>query len=273
MGVLAMLIGLALPAIMRAREAASFARCRNNLRQLAMAAQQHDHNMGKLPAFSTGQPGTAVRGSWWIYLMPYAEQEQFHKKILAAAKPIKFGTGTIVENAIKQAGIRNIPFSLLTCQSDPSRKPPKDDRGITNYVANWYVFGNGLKGCFTPPQPLSGITDGLSNTILFAEAYRSCGGLTRPALDNCCYHNFGITWDGKPSDDPSYAPGDYTMFQLSPRAKGSQACDPLRAQSAHSAMPVCLADGSVQSIQSSIDPAVWRQLLKPRDGGPVGHTW
>ena len=269
-GVLAVVIGLAMPAILRAREAASLARCRHNLGQLGLAAHNHDHTVGHLPAYCTGQPGTAVRGGWWIYLMPYMEQEQLHKKILAAAKPLKIGTGTFPDRAIRQPGIRDAKYDVLTCWTDSSQPPKGDDRGMTNYVANWYVFGDGVWGCFTPPQKLSHIEDGLSNTVLFAETYRTCGRLPRPALDACSYHNFGITWQSKPSDDPSYSPTDYTMFQLGPRDGGAQPCDPLRSQSAHAAMPVCMADRSVQTFSSTIDPSIWKQMLKPRDGGPFG---
>ena len=205
-GLLAILLGLTAPAIMRARETASFAACKHHLGQLALAAQMHDQAMNALPAYATGQPGTAVRGGWWIYLMPFAEQEQMHKKILDAAKPIQTGTGSFGEQAIFQPGIKDARFQVLTCDTDPSTLPSGETRGMTNYVANWYVFSDGLGGCYKPAQQLAGIKDGLSTTVLFTEAYRYCGGLPRPALDSCCYHNFGLTWDGKPSDDPSYAP-------------------------------------------------------------------
>ena len=65
----------------------------------------------------------------------------------------------------------------------------------------------------------------------------------------------------KASDDPSYLPNDYTMFQVQP---GN--CDKWRAQTPHSEMHVALADGSVTSVSASISPANWRSLLKPRDG-------
>jgi hypothetical protein len=91
--------------------------------------------------------------------------------------------------------------------------------------------------------------------------------MLRPALVACCTHNFGVTWHGKPSDDPSYAPTDYTMFQLAPPVAD---CDNQRAQTPHSSMPVALADGGSRLVVRTIDPAVWKQLLKPRDGGPLG---
>ena len=40
--------------------------------------------------------------------------------------------------------------------------------------------------------------------------------LTRQALYAAHYHNFGITQEGLPSDDPWYAPYDYLMFQRQP---------------------------------------------------------
>ena len=60
---------------------------------------------------------------------------------------------------------------------------------------------------------------------------------------------------------------------MSPRDGGNKPCDPLRPQSPHAMLPVSLADGSVQIIHSGLDPTLWRQLLKPCDGGPVDGSW
>ena len=65
-------------------------------------------------------------------------------------------------------------------------------------------------------QRFQKFADGLTNTVLFAEAQANCDGLPRLATQASYYHNFGITQEGKPSDDPSYLPHDYTMFQVQP---------------------------------------------------------
>ena len=87
---------------------------------------------------------------------------------------------------------------------------------------------------------------------------------------SCSLHNFGITYQDKPSDNPISLPQDYTMFQLRP---AFDECDGQRSQTPHAAMNVALADGSVRSIAPQITPETWKLLLKPNDGLPISGDW
>jgi prepilin-type N-terminal cleavage/methylation domain-containing protein len=75
--IIAILIGLLLPAVQKVREAAARAQCQNNLKQLALAAQNfHDvyshFPYGKSPAYA----GAPIYARWSAHsqLLPYLEQ-------------------------------------------------------------------------------------------------------------------------------------------------------------------------------------------------------
>jgi len=269
--VLAILLGLLVPAVARVRETANKMACANNLRQLALASHAHSNANGHLPAYATTRP----HGSWWIALLPYVEDENLYQEIMSHSATKKVGTGHIGGLGVFHPGIRDAPFPLLQCPSDssgyqPPVKPGAPPWTMTNYLANWYVFGDGVEGCFNLPQKLEDVSDGLSSTVLFAEGYAQCQQVPRRACLSCDLHNFGITMQGLPSDDPVYLPVDYTMFQVRPLFNE---CDGQRSQTPHAAMNVAMADGSARSIAPEITPATWKLLLKPNDGVPVSGDW
>jgi len=137
--------------------------------------------------------------------------------------------------------------------------------GATSYVANWHAWGNGESGLWTPRQSFSAITDGLSNTILFGEAYAWCDGLGRIALYSWWYHNFGLNQDNVPNT---------LMFQVQPGlGRCATCCDNWRAQTAHQAMNVAMADGSVRAVKRGVSQETWDRLLLPCDGGVLGSDW
>lgn len=251
------LSGLALAAIVHVRESASVATCQNNLRQLALAVHAHHAARRVMPPYASGMDGD-VFGSWFVHLLPYVDQAPLYAQIRAGSTSTTGDVEVLVAGIADEAILYTV-FPNLLCPSDPSGAARG---GRTNYLANWYVLTDG-SGIYARPRRFADVTDGLGNTVLFAEAYGLCDGLPRLALISSYHHNFGVTQQNKASDDPSYLPNDYTMFQVKPVG-----CDKWRSQTPHAAMNVAMASGAVRVIDAGIAPATWKSLLKPGDGQP-----
>ncbi|MEN9673616.1 MAG: hypothetical protein RL553_1881 [Planctomycetota bacterium] len=76
--IIAILIGLLLPAVKKVREAASRMQCSNNSKQTVLAHHNFDNNNNNLPTNIT----TGMRNpSWPVYLLPFLEQESAYKAL------------------------------------------------------------------------------------------------------------------------------------------------------------------------------------------------
>lgn len=75
------LVGLMLPAVQAAREAARRMSCSNNLKQLALAIHNYESEYKQLPpAYTVDSEGNRLH-SWRTLLLPYLEQQALYSRI------------------------------------------------------------------------------------------------------------------------------------------------------------------------------------------------
>jgi prepilin-type N-terminal cleavage/methylation domain-containing protein/prepilin-type processing-associated H-X9-DG protein len=307
--IIAILIGLLLPAVQKVREAAARATCQNHLKQLGLGAHNFESAMMTLPPgeWTRSTDGGSSRPAWTTVVLSYLEQ---------ANKFNQFNFAFDVNTATQNQAAREQDVKIFLCPSDSSSATFTSPSGAP--VGRLSYFGNigGVSDCriidgrsgifnFTPlaagltPTGLkiTSITDGTSNTAMFAEVMRKFGdttvvnyttnrqsgiidtgvGLVDGRNDPGCvagstagtrinyvglqYYRGGITHNTLYNHTlpPNWNRNtNNTATQRYTCGDASLRRSHIAASSYHSGgVNVCMADGSVKFARENIDFAVW----------------
>jgi prepilin-type N-terminal cleavage/methylation domain-containing protein/prepilin-type processing-associated H-X9-DG protein len=213
-GIVAVLLGLLLPAVQAARESGRRANCTNKLRQIDIAAANHETAKGRYPVGAEAKiwaaqpsfPAQFYRWSVLAHLAPFYEEEQLLRS-LDLSVPLYIG---LTPDAISPQNkpIVKLTVPLFLCPSDVS-VPVNDLFGPTNYAG---CTGSGAGGG-TPFEVdgiyginsrtrQSDIVDGLSKTIAFSESTLGAGPLaTRSASGITAATGYGFVLASPPLTD------------------------------------------------------------------------
>ena len=232
--ILAILLGLILPATRRVREPAARSACQNNLKQLMVALHNYEATEHRFPFGCIGPGATPEeRLSWMVALLPYLEQDQLAKQI-----------------AFEKSYAGNIPAcqTLVKTFLCPSGNVNPFDP-ITHYIA---MAGLGRDAASRPAgAPGNGFmgneritrfatisdADGAANTIALAETRTDLGPWAQGG---------GSTLRGfDPASTPLPFDGHKKLFQ------------------------VAMADGSVRSISLRISPDSLAAAITIAGGEPL----
>ena len=278
LAVLVILLGLLLPAVAKVREAAARAQSSNNLRQLGLAIHNHaDSNRNLLPSGIDANGFSAI-----TKLLPYVEEDRLYKSI-DLKKPF---------DDKANADARKAQIKMLLSPSDPVTVV-KGGWGATSYVGNDLAFPAKLNAAF----PAS-FTDGLSNTILFAETLKGDGGtkavtvqrqivlLDRGALKDL-KDDAGVKYfkDNKHiSGDrcASWMDGHFLQTTFNGRLRPNDGRPDVSCAGAGGVSAVRppgvvvlvgLGDGSVRGVSPKISEATWKAAITPAGGEVLGPDW
>jgi prepilin-type N-terminal cleavage/methylation domain-containing protein len=309
--IIAVLIGLLVPAVQKVREAASRISCSNNMHNLGIAITHYTgDNKSKLPPLS-GSPSGAVggtatsNGTAFFWLLPYIEQDAVYNSHSRNVAGDFYSYGEVAPSPNAGQDATYLPGSIITqsivrvylCPSDPTNDPSQQTISspaamgtwaVSSYALNTQAFavaGTTANPAGIPAKFPAAFTDGVSNTILFAEKYASCyNQLTGGQVFNLW--GFG----GKYSGVAAIAVNDH-MPVFAPTQLGAAAsfdvpfqtaviptkCDATYAQTPHTGgMVVCMGDGSTRTVSSGISTGAgssWHAALTPAGADAFLNDW
>jgi prepilin-type processing-associated H-X9-DG protein len=272
--IIAILIGLLLPAVQKVREAAARMSCTNNLKQQSLATIDcADTNGGKLPPSiglypSNGTPApNNGDGGLYLHILPFMEQQNLYNSTLGSNDSRNSSGGVFYPTYSQWNGAGNYIVKPLVCPSDHTQSPALT--GHASYGVNGQVFRHnynwGGVGLLRFPASLQ---DGTSNTIFFMDKLAQCNSGNYP---NNYWPDWGPVLSSSDEGDPT-GPGAPT-FQQSPRGIPAN-CNGGIGSTDHSAgINVALADGSVRGVNTAISSATWWYALTPAGGETLGSDW
>ncbi|MBN8601474.1 MAG: DUF1559 domain-containing protein [Planctomycetes bacterium] len=304
--IIGILVGLLLPAVQAAREAARRMSCGNNLKQMSLAAMNYESSFKRLPgvAGATTQTSFSVQSK----LLPFCEQTNL-QNLINFQIPLTLGSGGGQSLNPAQQAAANTVISFFVCPSDggPLLFQNGGDFAPTNYMCNAgtgevtpagvqqynLAFANDGLFWYTKMTRLAEITDGTSNTMLFAESIRgnnssqttlptgdafrrmliSLGG-SQPALTDA-YCATKTSFTGRRGAGWIWGNGMNTSFNThyQPNQRipdcAANGMGYLKSASYHpGGVQTTLCDGSVRFIPDTIDHLTW-QALSTRASGEV----
>ena len=307
--IIAILIGLLLPAVQRVREAAARAKCANNQKQIGLAVHNYENTFGCLPP--NGSLGTAVSPipfsglpfSSLTRLLPFIEQSALYQQ------------ADLNISALVQPAVISQRIATYICPSDPndtlsSTATPVYPTCYGAGIADWFLensatgqFGNGAFPYVSYPNQrgikMIEITDGVSNTVGFAEVkalspfldhpaaigpmlpptapgdvltlggtFNAAGAHASWAAETC--QSSGLTFVFPPNTAVLFAnPVNGRTYDVDWGGGGIFDYAAVNARSYHTGgVNTLFMDGSVRFIANSIPQLTWR-ALGTRNGGEV----
>ncbi|CAN5441087.1 DUF1559 domain-containing protein [soil metagenome] len=264
--IISLLVGLLMPAVQKAREAASKLSCANNLKQFGLALANYHNSFDQFPPSRLND----YQATWLVLLLPYVEQDNLYAQ---------WNLNATYYDQTDLA--RKTPVKGYYCPSrrgvgaEPSVSVsgdyPSFGQGTTNvpgalgdYAANIGTTGADYPNPTVPPNGcfqlgpkgirINAISDGSSNTIMLGEKHVPLG-------------KAGVGWW-----DCSQYNGDYYLCSTRSGGVGYEVATNLSMVkwafgSVHiGTVQYGFADGSVHSLNATLPVATMALLCDRADG-------
>ncbi len=284
--IIGLLVGMLLPAVQMAREAARRIQCANNLKQLGLAVHNYHDAFRMLPiSIGPWQQGPRFarerNGKGWIVsVLPHLEQSALYSSFEPHFKGDFFSSGGF--NSRAAHAVMQTKMAALSCPSDGSNRElistqfqlsgiavaPTNYKGVLgdNQISPSSTHAGTLPRClenggcnglifrvtYQEPKRFASVTDGLSNTLLIGE-------------DVVKYNASSAAY---------YANGDYCVCHgpLNYKPNPPSPLDWANVMTFRSNHPggahFCAADGSVRFLNESTEHKLYRGLCT-RSGGEI----
>lgn len=268
--IIGILVGLLLPAVQAARDAARRMDSSNRLRQISLAVHNHESSRKEMPPSIVTVTGdrSYIRGSVFLHILGYMEEQNLANQTI--------NTGDYYGVYRRRLSFLVNPLDATEGSSGLLNHVPWGEYGVIGYAANYQALGKIRQGSGNRDvRKLSSIVDGTSNTILFTEKFQSCRNADYYSNNDNWYYNIWAYgeeyWYQWNPVFAAYIVGPESKFQVVPTQGSAQSsCNPLLAQANRaSGIQATLADGSTHHLSSSLDPNIWWALCTPAGGEVV----
>lgn len=286
--IIGVLIGLLLPAVQYAREAARRAACQNNLKQISLALLNYESSLRKLPPgylHKFGPSGSNYEAnhmgfSWGAMILPQLEQNAVYAEF-DFVFPVWDARNLVA---------RERHLSVFLCPTDPfsannfvvrhdSSGVAQDRYAAGSYAACWGPSSETVNLDDTPllsrgvyyrnsRTRLADITDGLSNTFAIGE--RTNGPIPQSHVTTGGHSLFETAWAAAARELTDLADdhGHMVLFETQFLPNQIDGDDKGLSAPHNGVAQFALCDGSVHTISNKIDASVY-DAFGTRSGGEI----
>ena len=286
--IIGVLVGLLLPAVQQAREAARRSSCTNNLKQIGLAVHNYHDSRKQLPplAVKESASSTAAAWAWSAVILPFMESNTLYDTLKIQTNSV---SQTLANATIKDQLSTLLPAFICPSDISPRTTSARSLSGVFFGRSSYpgvngkgpRAYAQNRKGVFASPWPnaLGGavkprsfkdIRDGLSKTMMIGErhveatgdpaklAWTSWTAVTEPNMDASGYKGVmevaGST--GYPMNEPAATSWMYQHWFRSGHPGG---------------VGFGFTDGSVHFLNDTMPMSTYQALSTIGDGDASGN--